>query len=372
MSENIDCSLDEIIKNKLSGETLKCFNKIYYGREEHCEIPLQIKTTTLLNEKKIQVCSYGFCASREEIRTPRIVKIGLVQHSIVLETNQSLTKQREAIFEKLQSIIELAALENVQILCLQETWSMPFFLCTRQKTLWSEFAESAENGPSTIFLSKLAEKYKMVIISPILEKDPNNKWWNTAVVIDENGRFIGKHRKNHLPSVGSFSETSFYDPGDTGHPVFETKYGKIGVNICYGRHQALNWLMFRINGAEIVFNPAATVSEFGESFWGIEARNAAIANGYFTCSINRVGYEEFQITDEDNVAKTITRSYYGSSYITAPDGCRTPGLSRTKDGLLIGEIDLNLCRQVQDRWGFNMTARLDLYAREMAEAISQK
>lgn len=176
-----------------------------------------------------------------------------------------------------------------------------------------------------------------------------------------------------MPSVGSFSETSFYEPGNTGHPVFDTKYGKIAVNICYGRHQALNWLMFGVNGAEIVFNPSATISEFGESFWGIEARNAAIANSYFTCSLNRVGTENFAIFDENgDEIKTVSRTYYGSSYITAPDGCRTPGISKVKDGLLIAEVDLNLCRQIKDKWGFNMTQRLDVYARELNNFVNNK
>lgn len=200
------------------------------------------------------------------MRPPRLVKLGLVQHSIALLTDQPIKLQREAIFRKVEKFIQTAAEEGVQILCLEETWSMPFFLGTREKDRWSEFAESAENGPSVSFLCKLAKKYEMVIVSPILERESSDVWWNTAVVIDENGEVMGKHRKNHLPSVGSFSETCFYSPGNTGHPVFETKFGKIAINICYGRHQALNWLMFALNGAEIVFNPAATISEFGESF----------------------------------------------------------------------------------------------------------
>lgn len=126
--------------------------------------------------------------------------------------------------------------------------------------------------------------------------------------------------------------------------------------------------MFGLNGAEIVFNPAATIAEFGEPFWGIEARNAAIANGYFTCSINRVGTEIFQKADGSDVSRT----YYGSSYATAPNGCKTPGLSRTRDGLLIVQVDLNLCRQVKDLWGFNMTARLDMYVEELRNITATK
>lgn len=355
-------TLDDIIKRNLNQEQQKLFNNIYYGREDHCEVKLKESSVTSSQKNNFQVSAYSFTAA-EEARASRIVKLGLVQHSIVLTTDKPINKQREAIFDKIEKIIETAAAEGVNILCLQETWSMPFFLCTGEKEEWAEFAESASEGPSTKFLSNLANKFNMVIISPILEDD-DGIWWNTAVVIDENGAFLGKHRKNHLPSVGSFSETAFYAPGNTGHPVFETKFAKVAVNICYGRHHALNWLMFAQNGAEVVFNPAATVAEFGESFWGIEARNAAIANSYFTCSINRVGTEEFKKKGD-----SVFRRFYGSSYVTAPNGCRTPSLSRKKDGLLIIEMDLNLCRQVKDHWGFNMTSRLDMYAKELGSKM---
>lgn len=354
-------SLDSILKRNLKPEDLREFNRIYYGREDNNEVVLKQSTVTLSSENNFEVSAYSFAAAKE-IREPRIVKLGLIQHSIVLTTDKLINEQREAIFDKVKKIIETAAIEGVNIICLQETWSMPFFLCTGEKEKWAGFAESAKEGPSIKFLSNLAKQFKMVIVSPILEDD-NGIWWNTAVVIDENGKYLGKHRKNHLPSVGSFSEISFYSPGNTGHPVYETKFGKIAINICYGRHHALNWLMFALNGAEIVFNPAATVAEFGESFWAIEARNAAIANNYFTCSINRVGLEKFSNKD----SKEVSRSFYGSSYASAPNGCRTPSLSRDKDGLLIIEMDLNLCRQVKDQWGFNMTSRLDMYAKELDE-----
>ncbi|KOB74645.1 putative Aliphatic nitrilase [Operophtera brumata] len=352
-------NFDEIIKRNLNLEQLKIFNRIYYGREDHCEVKLKESTMTSSKDNNFEVSAYSFTAAKEG-RKPRIVKLGLVQHSIVLTTDKPIKEQRDAVFNKIEKIIETAASEGVNIICLQETWPMPFFLCTGEKEEWAGFAESASEGPSTKFLSNLAKKFNMVIVSPILEDD-NGTWWNTAVVIDENGRYLGKHRKNHLPSVGSFSETSFYAPGDTGHPVFETKFARIAVNICYGRHHALNWMMFALNGADVVFNPSATVAEFGESFWGIEARNAAIANSYFTCSINRVGTEKFTRKD----GSEVSRSFYGSSYATAPNGCRTPSLSRDKDGLLIIEVDINLCRQAKDIWGFNMTSRLDMYAKEL-------
>lgn len=140
--------------------------------------------------------------------------------------------------------------------------AMPFAFCTREKHPWTQFAESAESGPTTQFLQELSVRCNMVIISPILERDENHGdiLWNTAVVIDNHGRVLGKHRKNHIPRVGDFNESTYYIEGNTGHPVFQTEFGKIAINICYGRHHPQNWMMFGINGAEIVFNPSATVA----------------------------------------------------------------------------------------------------------------
>ncbi|RWS07197.1 hypothetical protein B4U79_05525 [Dinothrombium tinctorium] len=221
---------------------------------------------------------------------------------------------------------------------------------------------------------ELAKRYNMVIVSPILERDEihGDVFWNTAVIVSNTGKVMGKTRKNHIPRVGDFNESTYYMEGNLGHPVFETKWGKIAVNICYGRHHPQNWMMYGINGAEIVFNPSATVGELSEHLWPIEARNAAIANSYFTCAINRVGSEtfpnEFTSGDGKPAHKTFGH-FYGSSYITAPDGSRTPGLSRVSDGLLVAKMDLNACRQSRDNWGFRMTQRLELYAASLAAAI---
>lgn len=108
---------------------------------------------------------------------------------------------------------------------------------------------------------KLAGKHNMVIVSSILERDElhGDVLWNTAVVISNTGKYLGKHRKMHIPRVNDFNESTYYLEGNTGHPVFETQFGKIGINICFGRHHPQNWMMYGINGAEIVFNPSATV-----------------------------------------------------------------------------------------------------------------
>lgn len=206
---------------------------------------------------------------------------------------------------------------------------MPFAFCTREKFPWCEFAEDAENGPSTKLLKQLASQYNMVIVSPILERDEihGDTIWNTAVVISNNGKYMGKHRKNHIPRVGDFNESTYYYEGNTGHPVFETQFGKIAINICYGRHHPQNWMMFGLNGAEIVFNPSATIGALSEPLWSIEGRNAAIANSYFTVPINRVGTESFPNEFSSGDGKPAHKDFgpfYGSTYVASPDGTRTP------------------------------------------------
>ena len=137
--------------------------------------------------------------------------------------------------------------------------------------------------------------------------------------------------------------------GNTGHPVFETAFGRIAVNICYGRHHPLNWLAFGLNGAEMVFNPSATVGELSAPLWPIEARNAAIANGYYVGAINRVGTEIFPRPFTSGDGKEAHRDFghfYGSSYVAAPDGSRSFSLGTEKSGMIISDCDLALCRQV--------------------------
>lgn len=368
--DNIPSSLEDILEDNIPYHQLNQALKILYGKELKA-IELSPQASTLAMENNFDIQGYVFEADEEQLRPKRIVRVGLIQNKIVVPTTEPISVQRDAIHKKIKVLINVAGSCGVNIVCLQEAWAMPFAFCTREKVPWCEFAESAENGPTTNFLKTLCKRHNMVIISPILERDRNDVIWNTAVIIDNKGNVLGKHRKNHIPRVGDFNESTYYMEGNTGHPVFETDFGKIAVNICYGRHHPLNWMMFGINGAEIVFNPSATVGDLSEPLWGIEARCAAIANHYFTCAINRVGTETFPngFTSGNGLpAHTDFGHFYGSSYIAAPDGSRTRGLSRIHEGLLMAEMDLNLNRQVSDKWGFKMTQRLPMYAEALKKA----
>jgi len=264
----------------------------------------------------------------------------------------------------------------VNILCFQEMWHMPFAFVTREKLPWTDFAQSAADGDMVHWLKGLAKLHNMVIVSPIFERDDSHAGtlWNTALVIDNHGEVLGKHRKNHIPRVGDFNESTYYMEGGDGWPVFQTDFGKIAINICYGRHHPLNWLAFGLSGAEIVFNPSATVGSLSEPLWSVEARNAAIANGYFVAANNRVGTETFPhafTSGDGQPAHHDFGHFYGSSYVAAPDGSRTPGLGRIRDGIEIAEADLNLCQEVKDKWGFQMTGRYKEYAELLGRYTEQ-
>ncbi|XP_044164382.1 beta-ureidopropionase-like [Acropora millepora] len=366
-------SLDSCLEKHLPAKELEEVKRILYGKPVS-KLELPARALKFADENDFELVGYKFGVQEEQLRRPRIVRIGAVQNKIVLPTNAPLANQLSALHSRIKEITDTAALCGVNIICFQECWTMPFAFCTREKYPWTELAESAQDGSTIKLCQELAKQHNMVIVCPILERDVVNqdKIFNTAVIISNNGSVMGKTRKNHIPRVGDFNESTYYMEGDTGHPVFQTQFGRIAVNICYGRHHPLNWLMYAINGAEICFNPSATVGALSEPMWPIEARCAAIANNYYTVAINRIGTEVFDNEFTSGDGKPAHKDFghfYGSSYVTAPDGSRTPGLSRVRDGLLVAEMDLNQCRQVKDKWCFQMTSRLDLYAESLAKAV---
>jgi len=363
--------LEAILQNaSLSDEQQEQAIRFIFGKRL-APLTFDDELKKLSDEKNFHLAGYKFEASIEQLRSPRLVKVAAIQNSIVEPTDAPIQQQRDAIHKRVGQLIEAAAQGGANIICMQEAWTMPFAFCTRERLPWTEFAESAEDGPTTRFLAELARKHNAIIISPILERERDDVLWNTAVIISNSGKVIGKTRKNHIPRVGDFNESTYYMESEIGHPVFETAFGRIAVNICYGRHHPQNWMMYALNGAEVIFNPSATISGLSEALWPIEARNAAIANHVYTVGINRVGTETFPNEFTSANGKPAHKDFghfYGQSYVAGPDGSRTPSLSRVREGVLIAELDLNLCRQTKDSWGFRMTQRLPLYAKSFTAA----
>ena len=281
---------------------------------------------------------------------PRIVKSGLIQMSLPLtEGEGSIAEIKEAMFQKHIPFIEEAGKKGVQILCLQEIFNTPYF-CPGQDKKWYESAEPVP-GPTTERLQEYAKKYDMVIVVPVYEKEQAGILYNTAAVIDADGEYLGKYRKKHIPHTSGFWEKFFFRPGNLGYPVFDTKYAKVGVYICYDRHFPEGARILGLNGAEIVFNPSATVAGLSQYLWKLEQPAHAVANGYFMGCINRVGEEK-----PWNLGK-----FYGTSYFVNPRGEIIKQASEDDDELLVTEFDLDMIDEVRSTWQFYRDRRPDTY-----------
>jgi beta-ureidopropionase len=265
------------------------------------------------------------------------------------EGDGSMEEIKEAMFQKHLPYIEEAGKQGVQILCLQEIFNTPYF-CPGQDEAWYHSAEMVP-GPTTERMAEYARKYSMVIIVPVYEKEQAGVLYNTAAVIDADGTYLGKYRKNHIPHTSGFWEKFFFKPGNLGYPIFQTRYARIGVYICYDRHFPDGARCLGLNGAEIVYNPSATVAGLSQYLWKLEQPAHAAANGYFMGCINRVGVEK-----PWNLGK-----FYGSSYFVNPRGEIFAIASEDNDELLVAEFDLDMIDKVRSTWQFFRDRRPETY-----------
>lgn len=288
---------------------------------------------------------------------PKSVIIGLIQAKHDVSGDRPVEEHKQSAIEKHLKLIEEAAKKGAQIVCLQEIFYGPYF-CAEQTTKWYDSAEPIPDGPTTKLMQEVAKKYNMVLVVPMYEHAMTGVYYNTAAVIDADGTYLGKYRKQHIPHVqaGERKETGFWEkyyfkPGSGGYPVFDTTYGKIGVYICYDRHFPEGARILGLNGAEIVFNPSATVAGLSEYLWKLEQPAHAVANGYYVGAINRVGVE----------APWNMGEFYGQSYLVDPRGNFVAVASRDKDEVLIAEMDREVIRQVRDTWQFYRDRRPEAY-----------
>ncbi len=280
------------------------------------------------------------------------MKIGLIQMALNTSTDQEPGVIRDAMNEAHLPMIQQAAEQGVQVLCFQEVFNQPYF-CPSQDSKWYAAAERVPEGPSCQMMQKLAAEHRMVIIVPIYEETETGVYYNTAAVFDADGSYLGKYHKTHIPQVAGFWEKFFFKPGKSNWPVFDTAYGKIGVYICYDRHFPEGWRALALNGADVIFNPSATVAGLSQYLWELEQPASAAANGCFITAINRVGTE----------APWNIGDFYGSSYIINPRGKIEAQASATEDELLVHEIDLDMVREVRNNWQFFRDRRPETYTR---------
>ncbi|MGH9778553.1 MAG: nitrilase-related carbon-nitrogen hydrolase [Candidatus Acidiferrales bacterium] len=263
-----------------------------------------------------------------------------------------LSKIKQAMIRKHEQLIAQAARKGAKILCLQELFYGPYF-CAEQNIRWYPLAEPVPNGPVVKWGQRLAKKHKVVIVLPVYEVEQAGVFYNTAAVIDADGRYLGKYRKHHIPHCHpGFWEKFYFTPGNTGYPVFQTRYAKVGVYICYDRHFPEGARILGLNGAEIVFNPSATVAGLSEYLWELEQPGHAVANGYFVGAINRVGREGPWDIGE----------FYGKSYFCNPRGQIVAQAGRSKDEVVVAELDFEMIDQVRATWQFFRDRRPDSYS----------
>jgi N-carbamoylputrescine amidase len=275
---------------------------------------------------------------------------GLIQCSNALnDESRPVADIKAAALERHLPLIDEAARLGVQVLCLQEIFNGPYF-CPSQDARWYAAAEPVP-GPTTETLSPLARQHRMVIVVPLYEREMAGIYYNTAAVIDADGTYLGKYRKNHVPQVAGFWEKFFFKPGNLGYPVFSTRYARVGVYICYDRHFPEGARLLGLNGAEIVFNPSATVEGLSRHLWKLEQPAHAVANGYFMGCINRVGQEP-----PWNIGR-----FYGTSYFCDPRGRILVEGSTDRDEVVAGELDLDLLDEVRNTWQFYRDRRPETY-----------
>lgn len=287
----------------------------------------------------------------------RIVKGGLIQAHNQAPADAPIAEIKKANIDHQMKLVEEAAKQGVQMLCFQEIFTTPYF-CAEQQTRWYDAVEKIPDGPTVKLMQEVAKQYGMVLIVPIYEEEISGIYYNSAAVIDADGKYLGKYRKTHIPHVApGFWEKFYFRPGNLGYPCFDTAFARIGVYICYDRHFPEGARCLGLNGAEIIFNPSATVAGLSEYLWKLEQPAHAAANGYFVGAINRVGTE----------APWNIGEFYGQSYFCDPRGQIIAEGSRDQDELVVADLDMDKIREVRNTWQFFRDRRPDAYGAIVAD-----
>lgn len=287
----------------------------------------------------------------------RIIKCGLIQAHNHAPTDAPIEEIKKINNEIQLKMVEDAARQGVQMLCFQEIFNTPYF-CAEQQTRWYEAVEKVPDGPTVQMMQSVAKEYGMVLIVPVYEEEITGIYYNTAAVIDADGKYLGKYRKTHIPHVApGFWEKFYFRPGNLGYPCFDTAFARIGVYICYDRHFPEGARCLGLNGAEIIFNPSATVAGLSEYLWKLEQPAHAVANGYFVGAINRVGME----------APWNIGEFYGQSYFCDPRGQMIAVGTRDQDELIVADLDMDKIKEVRNTWQFFRDRRPDAYGAIVAD-----
>jgi N-carbamoylputrescine amidase len=278
----------------------------------------------------------------------RKVKVAATQMACSCDVEDNIRKAEE--------LVRRAAAQGAQIILLQELFETPYF-CQKEKSDYYKYAAEFEHSRAIHHFRKVAEELRVVLPISFYEKK-NNARYNSIAVIDADGSVLGRYRKSHIPDGPGYEEKFYFNPGDTGFKVWKTRYGKIGVGICWDQWYPEAARCMVLMGAEMLFYPTAIGSEPQDAsidsrdHWQTVMLGHAAANLVPVIASNRVGTEE----DEDS---RIT--FYGSSFIAGPRGNKVAEANRTEETVLVAEFDLDEIETMRIEWGIFRDRRPDLY-----------
>ena len=291
-------------------------------------------------------------------KIPKKLTLGLLQHSCSPKVDRNL--------DHCLNTAKTAAQNGAQIICTQELFASQYF-CQNEDHSNFELAEPIL-GPRTEAFQEIAKKHGVVIIASLFEKRTAGIYHNTAVIIDADGSLLGTYRKMHIPDDPLYYEKFYFTPGDQGFRVWETKYGKIGVLICWDQWYPEAARLTALAGAEILFYPTAigwhpsekaTEGEAQHSAWQTIQRSHAIANGCYVAAVNRTGHE--------NPAGGDGIEFWGQSFVAAPSGEILAQGSVDQNETIMAEIDMAQIEEARTHWPFLRDRRIDAY-----EGLSQR
>jgi N-carbamoylputrescine amidase len=283
---------------------------------------------------------------------PKSVKIALVQDRCSANPAENLS---QAVGR-----IRTAAARGAQIICLQELFTSLYF-CQVEDHKYFALAEEIP-GPSTAVLCPLARELGVVLIASLFEKRAAGLYHNTAVVIDADGSMLGRYRKMHIPDDPLYYEKFYFTPGDLGFRAWDTRFGRIGVCVCWDQWYPEAARLTALHGAQILFYPTAIgwhpseKARYGErqhSAWETVQRGHAIANGCYVAAPNRIGHEA------PDGGEGI--EFWGQSFIADPSGQILQRASADKEEILVAELDLDAVDTQRTHWPFLRDRRIDAY-----------
>ncbi len=285
------------------------------------------------------------------------VKVGLIQMSC----GDDLAANHEKVIDQIKTAVS----QGAQIVCTQELYKSPYFCQTADTSLFALAETIDENNETIQELSSLARELEVVIIASLFEKRAAGLYHNTAVVLDADGRYLGKYRKMHIPEDPHYYEKFYFTPGDLGYKAFQTKYAKIGVLICWDQWYPEAARLTAMHGAEIIFYPTAigytpAEKEVGETTtydaWEVVQRGHAVANGCYVVAINRVGSE----ASPDGRGGI---EFWGKSFVANPYGQIEIQAAEDEEALLLYDVDLAMLEESRDELAhFFRDRRIDSYS----------